>query len=304
MDARTWLGLEATHNPHALGAAGRARHLAPAAPSCSAGAASAPRSRRWRARRGRPVVWATAQYLSYATPPSVLDIDVTVAVAGPQHHPGPGRRATSADTEILTVNAALGAPRPRGRRAVGRAARRARRPTSAGRARTASATASESIMDRLDMRLADGPGLGRARRHPPATAARRCGPACPTCSSIVGAGARHPRRLRALRHRPGARALRPAATASTTRCGSSGWCPTEWVLLDIRIHAVANGFGHGLVHLWAEDGTLLATASQSTIVRTGPPSDGGHGGARRGGRSPARTRRAGVTASRHRSATA
>jgi len=43
--------------------------------------------------------------------------------------------------------------------------------------------------------------------------------------------------------------------------------PTEWVLLDIRIHAVRNGFGHGDVHLWADDGTLLATASQSTIVR-------------------------------------
>ena len=26
---------------------------------------------------------------------------------------------------------------------------------------------------------------------------------------------------------------------------------------DIRVHAVADGFGHGLVHLWAEDGTLL-----------------------------------------------
>ena len=43
--------------------------------------------------------------------------------------------------------------------------------------------------------------------------------------------------------------------------------PTEWVLADVRVHAVADGFGHGLVHLWAEDGTLLGTASQSTIVR-------------------------------------
>jgi len=33
------------------------------------------------------------------------------------------------------------------------------------------------------------------------------------------------------------------------------------------VHALAEGFGHGLVHLWAEDGTLLATASQSAIVR-------------------------------------
>jgi acyl-CoA thioesterase len=43
--------------------------------------------------------------------------------------------------------------------------------------------------------------------------------------------------------------------------------PTDWVLLDVRIEAITNGFGHGLVHLWAQDGTLLATASQSTIVR-------------------------------------
>jgi len=43
--------------------------------------------------------------------------------------------------------------------------------------------------------------------------------------------------------------------------------PTTWVLADVRVHAVADGFGHGLVHLWAEDGTLLGTASQSMIVR-------------------------------------
>jgi acyl-CoA thioesterase len=42
---------------------------------------------------------------------------------------------------------------------------------------------------------------------------------------------------------------------------------TDWVLADVRVQAVADGFGHGVVHLWAEDGTLLATASQSVIVR-------------------------------------
>ena len=43
--------------------------------------------------------------------------------------------------------------------------------------------------------------------------------------------------------------------------------PTEWVLLDIRIHAIHAGFGHGLVHLWADDGTLMATASQTAVLR-------------------------------------
>ena len=43
--------------------------------------------------------------------------------------------------------------------------------------------------------------------------------------------------------------------------------PTEWVLLDIHVHMAERGFGHGLVHMYAEDGTLLAVASQSCIVR-------------------------------------
>jgi acyl-CoA thioesterase len=47
--------------------------------------------------------------------------------------------------------------------------------------------------------------------------------------------------------------------------------PTKWVLLDIQVHGVDHGFGHGLVHLFAEDGTLLATASQSCIVRFWKP---------------------------------
>ena len=35
----------------------------------------------------------------------------------------------------------------------------------------------------------------------------------------------------------------------------------------MHVDLVAHGFGHGTVHLWAEDGTLLATASQSAVVR-------------------------------------
>ena len=58
---------------------------------------------------GRPTVWSTAQYLSYAPTHSVLDLTVTLAAAG--------RRITQGrvvgrvgDTEILTVNAAAGLP--------------------------------------------------------------------------------------------------------------------------------------------------------------------------------------------------
>ncbi|HTE80601.1 MAG TPA: hypothetical protein VK634_07925, partial [Reyranella sp.] len=43
--------------------------------------------------------------------------------------------------------------------------------------------------------------------------------------------------------------------------------PTEWVLCDIRILGVHGGFGHGAMYLFAQDGELMATASQSLIVR-------------------------------------
>ncbi len=55
----------------------------------------------------RPVVWATAQYLSYARPPSIVDLDVRVPADG--RHTSQARViAHVGDKEILTVNAALG----------------------------------------------------------------------------------------------------------------------------------------------------------------------------------------------------
>ena len=41
---------------------------------------------------------------------------------------------------------------------------------------------------------------------------------------------------------------------------------TEWVLLDIEIQSIQRGNFHGTVNLFAEDGTLLATAAQSGAV--------------------------------------
>lgn len=43
--------------------------------------------------------------------------------------------------------------------------------------------------------------------------------------------------------------------------------PTNWVLCDVQAQAAARGFGHGHMRLYAEDGTLMATASQSIVLR-------------------------------------
>jgi acyl-CoA thioesterase len=39
--------------------------------------------------------------------------------------------------------------------------------------------------------------------------------------------------------------------------------PTEWVLCDIHMHALQGGFAQGTGFLFSQNGTLLATASQS-----------------------------------------
>jgi acyl-CoA thioesterase len=43
--------------------------------------------------------------------------------------------------------------------------------------------------------------------------------------------------------------------------------PSEWVLADVHAHAAADGYAYGDVHLFTEKGALLATGSQTCVVR-------------------------------------
>ncbi len=51
---------------------------------------------------------------------------------------------------------------------------------------------------------------------------------------------------------------------NTIRVGS--FVETEWLLLDLRPHLATGGYGHGVAHVWSEDGHLLATASQTASL--------------------------------------
>ena len=57
---------------------------------------------------------------------------------------------------------------------------------------------------------------------------------------------------------------------NTIRIGS--FVDTEWILLDLRPHLAAGGYAHGVVHVWSEDGHLLATASQTASMIQFDPS--------------------------------
>ncbi len=264
MDSRTFLGLEPTHNPF--------RWKLPVTEGISTtghflfgGSGLAAAISAMEGTSGRECVWATAQYLSYAKPGEVVDIDVVVAVSG---HQITQARAVChvADREILTVNAALG-NRPMEASGQWEEMPRDIPAPDACPSRPHNSDWSGTINDRLDQRLVKGrsfegldgsvPGDGQTllwARLPDviagvdATALAVLGDFVP-----MGIG-------QALGARAGGNSL--DNTLRVCRI-----VPTEWVLMDIRVHAVERGFGHGLVHMFAEDGTLLATASQSVIVR-------------------------------------
>jgi acyl-CoA thioesterase II len=209
----------------------------------------------------RPLVWATAQYLSFTRPPSVLDIEVVDAAVG---HKTSQVRATAhvGDFEILTVNAAMGKrdfPRD-GSWAVMPDVP----PPDDCPSRVTEARMEGRLASRMEMRIAKGRGPGEFPGPPgdgrSALWARIPGlEVSSTSLSIVGDMV--PFGIsQALGMRAGGNSL-----DNTIRVVEL--VPTEWMLVDVRIQAVVNCFGHGLAHIWAQDGTLLATASQSAMVR-------------------------------------
>ena len=263
MDTRTFLGLEPTHN--------RFRWKLPVTSGiCTGGdfmfggAGLGAALAAMEGTSGRETIWATAQYLSFARPGEYVDIDVTLAVEG---HQMTQARAVChvADREILTVNAALG------QRDFPHEGQWETVPPDVPRPedcplRMHRMDMGNTVHGRLDQRMAKGrdfemldgtPGDGRTLMWAriPEVLDGVDGAALAVLGDFVPMGVGQ-----ALGFRGGGNSL-----DNTLRLVKL--VPTDWVLLDIHVHAVERGFGHGLVHMFAEDGTLLATASQSCIMR-------------------------------------
>jgi acyl-CoA thioesterase II len=260
MDAAEFLGLEPTDEPH--------RWRLPVRPEITSGLGAlfggvglGAAVEAMVQHTGRPLVWATAQYLSFARPPSVVDIEVVDAAVG---HKTSQVRATGHvdDLEIFTVNAALG---QRDFPAEGTWAERPDVPAPEDcPARPLDERMKGRLASRWEMRMAKGrfmdalpgpPGDGRIAFWARIPGLEVSYTSLAILGDMVPAGI-----SQALGMRAGGNSL-----DNTIRVVHL--VPTSWVLLDVRIHAVAHGFGHGLAHIWAEDGTLLATASQSAVVR-------------------------------------
>ncbi len=253
MDARSWLGLEPTHNPN--------RWILPVVPEistgggflfggCGLGAAIAAME----GTTGRAVIWATAQYLSYARPPSVLAIDVVTPAVG-RHTTQARAIGHVADTEVLTVNAALG------QRAFDESGQWSRRPDVPPPddcpPREMRHPGINSYAKRIDQRwaLRDSANGHCAVWTQVPDLLEVSAPTLAVLGDYVPLGL--------------GETLDADITSNSldNTLRVANLVPTEWVLVDVRIDVVNHGFGHGFVYLWSEGGTLMATASQSAIIR-------------------------------------
>jgi acyl-CoA thioesterase II len=214
---------------------------------------------------GRPTVWATGQYLSYALTDSVLEWEVTLAAVG--GHVTQGRAVGRVEgREILTVNAALGkdeldvgsvwveppdVPRPED-----------------CPPRFLPEMFRNTIMDSIEVRSAVGRSFedmdGTPGSPDSALWARVPGHLIPSAATLGIVGDY----VSGAVSQPIGRRAMGRSLDNTLRMVQVK--DTEWVLCDIRIYALVGGYAQGIAFLWSENGELLATASQSISVRLWP----------------------------------
>ncbi len=222
----------------------------------------------------RPVVWMTTQFVSTAERGAVVDVHTEVLAAGRRVNQV---RVTATDADGAVLFASLGATghhKPDGLSgqfercptvAVPDDAERWASPATgiakaAGLDASMMPTGTSGFSTAVELRepaIVDhpDPGPGRVclwmRRRDgvsvtPATAAY--------LADMVPMGVAHA--LGAL----------AAGTSLDNTIRIGPFVDTEWILLDLRPHLAVGGYGHGIAHVWSEDGHLLATAGQTASM--------------------------------------
>jgi acyl-CoA thioesterase II len=220
---------------------------------------------------GRSTVWATAQYLSYAPMDSLVEWEITLAAVGGRVTQGRAIGSVGSQ-EVLSVNAALGKTQ-NDLSGVWATPPLVPRPEKC-QPRFLPQRFCNTIMEKVEVRLAKGLPFDALTGEPgqPDSAlwARVPGHLTPSAATLaiigdyVSGSASQP-----LGRRTMGRSLDHTLRMVQLK-------PTEWVLCDIRALALSGGYAQGIAFLWTQEGELLATASQSFVVRLWP-GEGGDG---------------------------
>jgi len=205
---------------------------------------------------GRPILWASAQFLGPIRPDSEVTIEVTTAVAG--HQIAQAKASLSvAGQERISVSAALGA-RPDDLSVQWRMAPRAPQP--------------EDIPADQPWICGEGPlfdALETRKVHEATNAEDGCAAfwvrpraACAVDATLLAVLAdMAPQGVDSAL----GRTLHTTSLDNTLRIHRIE--PTDWVLLELRTSGLGRGVAHVEVGLFARNGVLMATASQSIIAR-------------------------------------
>jgi acyl-CoA thioesterase-2 len=260
---RDYLGLRPTDDPNRWQLELTPRVLTPAG-AMHGGAALAATVEALEGATGQPLVWATAHYLTHAGPRGLLDVEVSVEVAG--HQTTQARAVLRlGDVEVLLTVASLGT---RDEASTGRWVQPPAAPgPDDARHRPPAPPGTASVLDHYEIRIATGRmgdeldgtrGPGRSVLWCRLPDGRR--PVTAGDVAFVGD-------LMML-------GLSDALGSPTTANSLDNTirlverAVTEWVMLDVRIDAAARGYAHAGAHLWTEDGVLLGMATQTLVVRS------------------------------------
>ena len=218
----------------------------------------------------RPVVWATAQYISFARMPAVLDLDITISAHG-RNTTQARCSVRSGHEEILVTLATLG------RKDLPIEGIWATRPDVPSWRETRPQLPEPvlgTVHEAIDMRIVHGISrrqLIRGRTDRQDASGRAAywlripgGPKVPDAADLAMVGDVVPSAFANATGEP------IAGNSLDNTIRTAKLVQTEWVLADVQVQAIGDGFGYGRAHLWAEDGTLLGTASQSSVIRSPP----------------------------------
>jgi acyl-CoA thioesterase len=213
---------------------------------------------------GRPLIWATAQYLSYARPPQIVDLDVWIPVTGKQTTQA-RVIAHVGDQEIVTVLAALGS---RPSIVEGQWPQAPAVPPPAECAPVfPPADEVLGVQERLDVRLAYGRYRSSQIEGGPSEDGRLTlwmRPQRPQPYDAATFAVLADYLPGAISNATGVR-LHANSLDNTLRIARLE--ATEWVLCDMQIQATHSGFAHGMMRMFSEGGALMAMGSQSMIMR-------------------------------------
>jgi len=209
----------------------------------------------------KPVIWATGQYLSLVQQPVTLDLEVILPAVG--RNVSQGRVVGHlGDKEIITIIGAVGS---REQEVSGSWLSCPPAPAPEDCDTLKRQQDQVTMHSHVDIRLAKGmfgfSGDGQASGDGRSLLWARM----PEVQHDAGALAIIADYMPSVLGNAFDRVMHCTSLDNTIRFAKRE--ATEWVLCDNRMEYVGNGFGYGTMHMWSQSGSLLATASQSIIVR-------------------------------------